>query len=110
MTWSARAAALRCGSESVDAVDKVPSFGARDAARRSSSAVVGKLRRFMRNRIFGAIGVLWGGAILVRTYFIGGPAGTGAYRNGQIAALVFAALLVLVGGYYLIRGNGRAKS
>jgi hypothetical protein len=64
----------------------------------------------MRNRIFGAIGVLWGGAVLTRFYFSGGLAGTGAYRNGQIAALVFAALLILIGGYYLIRGNRSAKS
>lgn len=63
----------------------------------------------MRNRIFGAIGVLWGGAILVRAYFGGGPTGSGAYRNGQITALVFAALLVLVGCYYLIRGSGSKK-
>jgi hypothetical protein len=27
----------------------------------------------MRNRIFGAIGLVWGGAILVRTYFAGDP-------------------------------------
>ncbi|MGP8032648.1 MAG: hypothetical protein ACLPQ6_00745 [Steroidobacteraceae bacterium] len=64
----------------------------------------------MRNRIFGAIGVLWGGAMLARAYFAGGPAGSGAYRNGQIAALVFAGLLVLIGGYYLLKGNGGAKS
>jgi hypothetical protein len=64
----------------------------------------------MRKRILGAIGVLWGGAMLVRAYLGGGPVGSGAYRNGQIAALVFAALLLLLGGYYLIRGNTSAKS
>ena len=64
----------------------------------------------MRNRVFGAIGVLWGGAILFRTYVAGAPAGTGAYRNGQITATIFAALLVIVGGYYLVRGSGSAKS
>ena len=63
----------------------------------------------MRYRIFGAIGVVWGGAILLRAYLAGGPAGTGAYRNGQIAAFVFAALMVIVGGYYLIKGRGGAK-
>jgi hypothetical protein len=64
----------------------------------------------MRNRIFGAIGLLWGGLLLVRAYLGGGPVGTGAYRAGQIAALVFAALLVVVGGYYLIKGNRSTKS
>ena len=63
----------------------------------------------MRNRIFGGIGVLWGGAILVRALFVGGPQGTGAYRQGQTGALVFAALLVAVGAYYLIKGSGSAK-
>jgi len=66
--------------------------------------------RVVVSRILGAIAVLWGGAILVRTYLVGGPVGTGAYRNGQIAALVLAVLLVLVGGYYLIKGNTSAKS
>jgi hypothetical protein len=61
----------------------------------------------MRNRILGAIAVLWGAVALVRAYLGGGPIGTGAYRQGQIAALVFAALLVLVGGYYLFKGDGK---
>jgi len=62
----------------------------------------------MRNRIFGAVGVLWGSAILLRSYLIGGPVGSGAFRAGQLAALTFAALLVLVGGYYLVRGSRRS--
>jgi hypothetical protein len=57
----------------------------------------------MRNRIFGAIGVIWGGLILVNAYLSGGPQGSGSYAAGQTAALVFAVLLVLVGGYYLMR-------
>jgi hypothetical protein len=64
----------------------------------------------MRNRILGGIGVLWGGAMLLRVYLGGGPVGTGAYRAGQITALVFAAILVLAGSYYLIRGGGGSKS
>jgi hypothetical protein len=64
----------------------------------------------MRNRIFGAIGVLWGGVMLLRAYLGGGPVGGGAYRAGQIAALVFAAALVLAGSYYLIKGDGGSKS
>jgi hypothetical protein len=63
----------------------------------------------MRNRILGAIGAVWGGAILIRTYLVGGPQGSGAYRGGQIAAIAFAAVMLAVGSYYLIRGNGAAK-
>ena len=59
----------------------------------------------MRNRIFGAIGVLWGGAMLVSAYLRGGPRGSGSYAAGQTAALVFAVLLVLVGAYYLTKGG-----
>jgi hypothetical protein len=60
----------------------------------------------MRNRIFGAIGVVWGGLMLVSAFLRGGPQGSGAYAAGQTAGLVFAVLLVLVGAYYLI-GRGQ---
>jgi hypothetical protein len=59
----------------------------------------------MRNRIFGAIGVIWGGLILVSAFLRGGPQGSGSYVAGQTAALVFAVLLVVVGGYYLVKGG-----
>jgi hypothetical protein len=62
----------------------------------------------MRNRILGALGVLWGSAMLIRSYRTGGPIGSGAYLAGQFAALVFAALLVLVGVYYLVKGSNRS--
>jgi hypothetical protein len=61
----------------------------------------------MRNRIFGAIGVIWGGLMLVSAFLRGGPQGSGAYATGQNAALVFAVFLVLVGGYYLAKGGGK---
>jgi hypothetical protein len=38
----------------------------------------------------------------------GGPQGSGAYHAGQTGALVFAALLVLVGGFYLLKGGKKA--
>jgi hypothetical protein len=59
----------------------------------------------MRNRIFGGIGVLWGGAILIRSFLQRGPSGSGAYAAGQTTALIFGALLFLVGLYYLIKGG-----
>jgi hypothetical protein len=61
----------------------------------------------VRIRIVGAIGVIWGGLILARALFVGGPEGSGTYRQGQVGALIFAALLVIVGGYYLVKGNNR---
>lgn len=63
----------------------------------------------MRNRIFGAIGVIWGGAILVFGLLKGGPESTGAYAQGQGIGFVFGAALFVVGLYYLIKGNGKAK-
>jgi hypothetical protein len=62
----------------------------------------------MTNRVFGAIGVIWGGLMLVNA-FLGGPQGSGSYAAGQTAALVFAVLLVLVGGYYLAKGRETGK-
>jgi hypothetical protein len=59
----------------------------------------------MRNRIFGGIGVIWGGLMLVSAFLRGGPRGSGAYATGQTAGLVFAVLLVLVGGYTLMKGG-----
>jgi hypothetical protein len=59
----------------------------------------------MRNRFFGAIGVIWGGLMLVSAFLRDGPRGSGAYAAGQTAALVFAVLLVLVGGYHLAKGG-----
>ena len=61
----------------------------------------------MRNRIFGAIGVTWGGLMLVSSFMRGGPQGSGAYAAGQTGALVFAVLLVVIGGYYLAKGGAK---
>ena len=58
----------------------------------------------MRNKIFGAIGLIWGGGILVSTFFAGGgTAGSDAYAAGHTAGVIFGALLFIVGGYYLFR-------
>jgi len=64
----------------------------------------------MRNRIFGAIGVLWGGGILLSRLFARRAVeGTGSYAAGQLVALVFAGLLFGVGLYYLLTGGKKAK-
>jgi hypothetical protein len=57
----------------------------------------------MRNKIFGTIGVIWGGAILVSALMRGGPEGSGPYAAGQTGGIVFGALLVVVGAYYFLK-------
>ena len=65
----------------------------------------------MRNRIFGAIGVLWGGFILLGRLAADRPVeGPGAYTAGQMAGLIFAVLLLIVGLLYLIKGGGSART
>ncbi len=53
----------------------------------------------MRNRIFGAIGIIWGGGILVSAFMRGGPQGQGAYAAGQIGGFIFGGLLLAAGLY-----------
>ena len=61
----------------------------------------------MRNRIFGGIGVLWGGALVLRWLTSGTSAsGSSAYQAGQSGAVVFGGLMLLTGLYYLLRKPG----
>ena len=53
----------------------------------------------MRDRIFGAIGIIWGGAILVFTVVRGGPQGRGAYGAGELAGVILGALMLIAGLY-----------
>jgi hypothetical protein len=66
----------------------------------------------MRNRILGAIGVLWGGFILLGRVVANHPPvdGPSTYAAGQMAGLIFAGLLLVVGLFYLIRGGGSART
>jgi hypothetical protein len=61
----------------------------------------------MRNRIFGAIGVVWGGFIsynnLTREWE---PAPNASYRVGQYIGLGLGILMFVAGLYYLIVGDG----
>ena len=58
----------------------------------------------MRNKIFGGIGVLWGGALLFRWLTSGNPGGgSSAYQAGQSGAVIFGALMFFVGLYYVFR-------
>ena len=69
----------------------------------------------MRNRIFGAIGVIWGGLILFRRFAYGAsqtsaqsPAFRDGYGMGQNLAVVFGGLLLVVGLYYLFKKQKQA--
>lgn len=57
----------------------------------------------MRNKIFGGVGILWGGAILVRWFMSGTGAGSDAYQAGQSTAVIFGALLLIAGFYYFFK-------
>jgi LPXTG-motif cell wall-anchored protein len=62
----------------------------------------------MRNKIFGGIGILFGGALLFRRFTSDAPSGgTSAYQAGyevgQSAAVIFGALMLLVGLYTFFR-------
>ncbi len=56
----------------------------------------------MHQRILGGIGVVLGGAVLLRRIVAGPLMGQGASQLGRIA-LVLAVLLLVVGLYYLLR-------
>lgn len=61
----------------------------------------------MRNRIFGMIGVLWGGFIilrLVREGIMPGP--DRAFVVGQYLGAGLGVLMLVAGGYYLVKGEG----
>jgi hypothetical protein len=57
----------------------------------------------MRNKILGAIGVIWGGGILVSHVVQGGPKGTGSYAMGEYGALAFAVCIVIAGTLALLK-------
>ena len=58
----------------------------------------------MRNKIFGGIGVLCGGGIVLRRLLADAPVtGNAAYQNGQAGAAVFGAVMLCAGLYYLFK-------
>lgn len=56
----------------------------------------------MRNRISGAIAILWGGGIVLSRIVSDSTAG-GAYEAGQSAALAFGLVLLGAGLYYFFK-------
>lgn len=57
----------------------------------------------MRNKIFGAIGVFWGGGIVVRWLMVGRDFDNSAFQAGQNTAAIFGVVLLLAGVYYLFK-------
>lgn len=58
----------------------------------------------MRQIIFGVIGVLWGGALVVSRLLTEPAQGSDAYEAGGSAAVVFGLVLLLAGGFALRKG------
>jgi hypothetical protein len=63
----------------------------------------------VRNRIIGALAVVVGGGVFVEWLPTQRSEMRMSYGSGQSLVLVFGALLVLVGGYFLITGGRRRK-
>jgi hypothetical protein len=58
----------------------------------------------MIHKVFGAIGVLLGGAILLNWMISGSPASvSSAYQTGRTVGLVFGVLLLVSGAYSLFK-------
>jgi hypothetical protein len=58
----------------------------------------------MRNKVFGVIGVLLGGAALVNWMISGSPVSvSSAYQTGRTVGLVFGVLLLVSGAYSLLK-------
>ncbi len=58
----------------------------------------------MRNLIFGGIGFLWGGMIILYSFFDKEPNAGGAYGTGRRLGAALGVALFGVGLFYLING------
>lgn len=58
----------------------------------------------VRNKIFGAIGAVWGGSIVLNWLFSDRPVNVNAnYQDGLDAAVIFGFLMTLAGIYYFFK-------
>jgi hypothetical protein len=57
----------------------------------------------MRNKIFGIIGVVWGGAVVLQVFVKGVPTGGSAYGIGSIVGLMFGVALLVAGAWALTK-------
>ncbi len=53
----------------------------------------------------GAVGILWGGGMLLSFFMRGGSVGGGAYGAGQTVGLLFGVVMFGAGLYYVIKGD-----
>lgn len=63
----------------------------------------------MRNKIFGGIGVVWGGLIVANGLLSGRAAGSAAYETGQTTGLIIGAIMLLAGLYYIFKRPNEPK-
>ena len=63
-------------------------------------------KSFSRIRVFGLVGVVWGGLVILEGLAGNGtpPADKAAYAAGHTAGMIFGGLLFLVGLFYLVKG------
>ena len=57
----------------------------------------------MKDKILGGIGVLWGGGLVVRWLLTDEQSTNSAYQAGQDTAVMFGAVMLVIGAYYLFR-------
>jgi hypothetical protein len=57
----------------------------------------------MWDRLIGALGVIWGGFILVNTATGGGSGSGGSFTLGQYGQMALAVLFIAGGVFYLLR-------
>ena len=58
----------------------------------------------MRNLISGAIGILWGGALILARIFGGPPAGSESYQSGSWIGTAIGVAMFVAGIYYVRKG------
>jgi hypothetical protein len=56
----------------------------------------------VRNKIFGGIGMLWGGSMVFR-WFTAPAAGSAAYQAGGTGAMLLGVLMFVAGAYAFFR-------
>ena len=57
----------------------------------------------MKNKILSIIGIIWGGAIVLRWLLSGTEEGSGAYQSGQTFAAVFGVIILGISIYNFFR-------
>jgi hypothetical protein len=64
----------------------------------------------VRNKIFGVIGMVWGGLIVFSRLLAGPAAGSEAYQAGSLAGLVFGVCMFAAGLYAFLKKPAPPKA